>query len=33
MNKVFKQDQAQQCEAWAQLGAVKRSKADRKSVV
>lgn len=25
MSKVFKQDQAQQCEAWAQLGAVKRS--------
>lgn len=25
MSKVFKQDQAKQCEAWAQLGAVKRS--------
>lgn len=25
MNKVFKENQAQQCEAWAQLGAVKRS--------
>lgn len=25
MNKVFKQDQAKQCEAWAQLGAVNRS--------
>ena len=25
MSQVFKQDQAKQCEAWAQRGAVKRS--------